>query len=307
MAGMRALLIVNTNAATVTPLKVSVIESALASASDSVELVLTKRQGHATHLAKGAVHEGVDLVVVHGGDGTVNEVANGLARTDVPMGIIPGGGTNVLARSLGIPRDPIDATARLLAALRRPPGKVPLGRAGDRYFTFTCGMGLDGAIVREVEHRQGRKRAVGQGYYVWSGLRLFFGGTDRRTPHLRVRWGPELEHSRESLFVAISQNTSPFTYLGNRQMRICPEARLELGLDLFATDRFSTAHILRLVEQMFGSARHTRNPHVLYLHDQARIEITADQPLPVQMDGEFLGDRERVVLESVPDALTLPY
>ncbi|MGH2724519.1 MAG: diacylglycerol/lipid kinase family protein [Actinomycetota bacterium] len=304
---MRALLIVNTNAATVTPLKVSVIESALASASEKVDLMLTKRQGHATHLAKGAAHEGVDLVVVHGGDGTVNEVANGLAGSDVPLGIIPGGGTNVLARSLGIPRDPIDATAHLLSGLRSPPRKVPLGRADDRYFAFTCGMGFDGAIVREVERRQGRKRAVGQGYYVWSGLRLFFGGVDRSAPHLRVRWGPELEHSREGLFVAISQKTSPFTYLGNRPMRICPEARLELGLDLFATDRFTTGHVLRLVEQMFGSARHTRSRHVLYLHDQPSIEISADRPLPVQMDGEFLGDRERILLESVPDALTLPY
>ena len=304
---MRALLIVNTNAATVTPIKVSVIESALASATEKVDLALTKRQGHATHLARGAAHEAVDLVVVHGGDGTINEVANGLAQTGVPMGIIPGGGTNVLARSLGIPRDPIDATAHLLAGLRRAPRTVPLGRADDRFFTFTCGMGFDGAIVREVERRQGRKRMVGSGYYVWSGLRLFFGGADRTQPRIRVRWGTELQHSRQDLFVAISQNSSPFTYLGNRAMRICPEARLELGLDLFATDRFTTPHVLRLVEQMFGSARHTRNPHALYLHDEERIEISSDIPLPAQMDGEFLGDRERILLESVPDALTIPY
>jgi diacylglycerol kinase family enzyme len=237
----------------------------------------------------------------------VNEVANGLAGTDVPLGIIPGGGPNVLARSLGIPRDPIDATAHLLAGLRTPPRKVPLGQADGRDMTFTCGMGLDGAIVREVERRQGRKRAVGQWYYVWSGLRLFFGGIERREPHIRVRWGADLQHARDGLFVAICQKSSPFTYLANRPMRICPEARLDLGLDCFATDRFSTPYVLRIVEQMFGSGRHIDGRHALYLHDEARIEIAADRPLPVQMDGEFLGDRERILVEAVPDALTLPY
>lgn len=304
---MRALLIVNTKAATVSPIKVSVIERALVSECQKVDLALTKRPGHAVHLAKGAAHDGVDLVVCHGGDGTINEVANGLAGTGVPMGIIPGGGTNVLARSLGIPRDPIDATAYLLAGLRRPLRTVPLGRADGRYFTFACGMGFDGAIVREVERRQVRKRAVGQGYYVWSGLRLFFTAVDRRTPLVRVRWGPDLEEHRDGLYLAICQKTSPFTYLGNRPMRMCPDARLELGLDCFGTDLFSTPFVLRLVGQMFGPARHTRNRHVLSLHDEPRIEITSQRPLPVQMDGEYLGDRERVMVDSVPEALTIPY
>jgi diacylglycerol kinase family enzyme len=301
---MRALLVVNTRAATVTPRAVSVIEHALAS-EGSVEMVLTKRQGHATHLAKGAAHEGVDLVVSLGGDGTVNEVANGLAGTAVPMGIIPGGGTNVLARSLGIPRDPIEATASLLANLRHEPRRVPLGRADDRYFTFACGVGFDGAIVREVERRQLRKRAVGQGYYVWSGLRLFFGGMERRRPVVHLRWGPDLEHRRDGLFLAICQKTDPFTFLGPRPMRICPDARLERGLDCFAVDRFTTGFVLRVVGEVFGSGRHVRNRHAVYLRDQQRIEITCDEPLPMQMDGEYVGERTRVLVECVPDALSL--
>jgi diacylglycerol kinase family enzyme len=302
---VRALLIANTNASTVTPRKMWVIERALASEM-KLEVVLTKRKEHATHLAKGAAHEGLDLVIALGGDGTVNEVVNGLAGTPVPLAILPGGGTNVLARSLGIPQDTIEATGHLIANLKEEPRRVPLGRADGRYFTFACGMGLDGAIVRDVERRQTLKRTVGEWYYVWSGFRIF-AAVDRRHPTISLRWGPDLEHHREGLFVAISQKTSPFTYLGRRQMRICPEARLDLGLDCLALDRFDVRFVLRIVAQIFGSARHTRNRHALYLHDEQRIEVTSRRRLPVEMDGEFIGERDRLMLESIPSALSLLY
>ncbi len=306
MASVRLLLIVNVNAASVTRRGIDVIERALSS-EFKVEMAMTKRQGHATHLARGAAHEGVDLVVSMGGDGTVNEVANGLATTSVPMGIIPGGGTNVLARSLGIPRDPIEATGYLLANRNNEPRRVPLGRADDRYFTFTCGLGFDGAIVRDVERRQMLKKNIGDWYYVWAGTRLFFGGVDRKHPPIRVRWGANLEHRRDRLFVAVSQKTRPFTYLGNREMNVCPDARLDGAIDLLAIDTFNPAIVLRLVGQMFTNGKHVRNKHVLYLHDQRRVEVESDIPLPMQMDGEYLGDRQRIALESVPDALSLLY
>jgi YegS/Rv2252/BmrU family lipid kinase len=302
---MRALLIANTNASTVTPRKMSVIQHALASEL-KLEVVLTKRKEHATHLARGAVHEGIDLVVALGGDGTVNEVVNGLAGTPVPMAILPGGGTNVLARSLGIPEDTIEATGYLIANLQNEPRRVPVGRADDRYFTFACGMGLDGAVVRDVERRQTLKKTAGQWYYVWSGFRIF-AAVDKRAPSVAIRWGQDLEHGREGLFLAICQKTAPFTYLGSRQMRICPDASLDLALDCLAIDRLDTRFVLRIVAQMFTSARHTRNRHVLYLHDQPRIEVTSKRPLPVEMDGEYIGDRDRLLLESIPDALSLLY
>jgi YegS/Rv2252/BmrU family lipid kinase len=302
---MRALLIANTNASTVTPRKMSVIQHALASEL-KLEVVLTKRKEHATHLARGAVHEGIDLVVALGGDGTVNEVVNGLAGTPVPMAILPGGGTNVLARSLGIPEDTIEATGYLIANLQNEPRRVPVGRADDRYFTFACGMGLDGAVVRDVERRQTLKKTAGQWYYVWSGFRIF-AAVDKRAPSVAIRWGQDLEHGREGLFLAICQKTAPFTYLGSRQMRICPDASLDLALDCLAIDRLDTRFVLRIVAQMFTSARHTRNRHVLYLHDQPRIEVTSKRPLPVEMDGEYVGDRDRLLLESIPDALSLLY
>jgi diacylglycerol kinase family enzyme len=302
---MRALLIANTNASTVTPRKMWVIQRALSSEL-KLEVVLTKRREHAMHLAKGAAHEGLDLVVALGGDGTVNEVVNGLAQTRVPLAILPGGGTNVLARSLGIPEDTIEATGHLIANLGREPRRVPLGRAEDRWFSFTCGMGLDGAIVRDVERRQTLKKTMSQWYYVWSGLRIF-SAVNKRDPLVTVRWGDELEHRRDGLFVAIAQKSSPFTFLGRRAMHICPDARLERGLDCFAIDRFDTRFVLRIVTQTFTSARHVRDRHSLYLRDQRRIEISSREPLPVEMDGEYLGDRDRLLLESVPDSLSLLY
>lgn len=304
MPAVRLLLVANVNAQDVTPLTVEVIRSALASVFD-VDLVRTKRGGHATHLAQGAAHQGVDLVVALGGDGTVNEVANGLAGTDVPMGILPGGGVNVLGRSLGIPPDPIEATAHLLAVRHRPPRRIALGRAAGRHFTVSCGLGLDGAIVRRVERRQHLKKAVGTGYFVWTAVRVFFLGYDRRHPTVRVRWGNRLEHRRDGLFLAIVQNASPYTYLGSRPMHLCPQADLDAGVDLLALDTLRVRTVLRTVASAFGSARHVRRRHVLHLHDQRRIEVTSERPLPLQLDGEYVGDRNRVLVEAVPDALSV--
>jgi diacylglycerol kinase family enzyme len=305
-ARVRLLVIANVHAQSVTPWTVDVIERAL-STEFKVELVRTKRKEHAVHLARGAVHEGYDAVASFGGDGTVNEVANGLAGSDVPMAIIPGGGTNVLARSLGIPKDPVEATWYLIANRENEPKRVTLGRTEGRHFTFACGVGLDGAIVRDVERRQMLKKGLGHPYYVWSAVRIFFAGVDRRRPVLSLRWGPNLEHHREGLFLAIVQKTSPFSYLGNREMHLCPDASFDKGLDCLSLDSMRTDRILRIVAQTFGSRRHIRNRHVLYLRDQERIEVTCDRPLPVQMDGEYIGDREGLLLESVPNALSLLY
>ena len=303
---MRLLVIVNVNAQSVTPWTVDVIERALAS-EFKVDLVRTKRKEHAMHLARGAVHEGFDAVASFGGDGTVNEVANGLAGSHVPMALIPGGGTNVLARSLGIPKDPVEATWYLIANRQNEPRRVSLGRADDRYFTLGCGVGLDGAIVRDVERRQALKKGLGHPYYVWSGVRIFASGVGRKRPAINLRWGQDLEHSRDGLYLAICQKTRPFTYLGNRELHVCPRASFDRALDCFAVDTMRSDVILRIAAQTLGSRRHVRNRHSLYLEDQPKFEVTSEQPLPVQMDGEYLGDRTKLFLESVPDALSILY
>jgi diacylglycerol kinase family enzyme len=280
-----------------------VISKAL-SADYKVQVAETKRRGHATHVAKGAVHEGYDVVVAMGGDGTLNEVANGLAGSQVPLGILPGGGTNVFARSLGIPEDLIEAAGILLENGHGAPRRIPLGRADGRYFVFTAGIGFDGAIVRTVERRYRLKKAGGEAFYLWSGL-LAFARYDRRTPHLRVSWGDTLEHHREGLYLTIAQNAPPFTYLREREFRVNPDVDLQAGLDCFGMDSMKLRTLLRTILQAFSSGRHVRGRHAFSLRDQRRIVIESDRPLPVQMDGEYLGERTRLDLELVPDALSV--
>ena len=301
----RVLLIANANAHTVTPYAYDVISRALA-ADTRLETVETKRSGHATHVARGAAHEGVDLVVVLGGDGTVNEVVNGLARSDTPMAALPGGGANIFARGLGMPNDPVEATSWLIERLDKPPTRIPLGRLDDeRWFVSNCGFGFDAAIVKRVERRQFAKRLAGDAFFIWTALRVFFAGYDRRHPHLTIRWGDEPEEHHERLFLAITQKADPYTYLGKRPMRLCPEVSREGGLDLVALDRMRVATVLRTALQTFAGARHLSYKHVVSLHDQARIQIESDRALPVQADGELIGERTRIELTSVADALAI--
>jgi YegS/Rv2252/BmrU family lipid kinase len=299
----RLLLIANAGARAFSRKRLEVIAKALG-ADYKVQVAETKRHGHATNVARGAVHEGFDVVVAMGGDGTLNEVANGLAGSRVPMGILPGGGTNVFARSLGIPEDLFEAASILLESGRSEPRRIPLGRADGRHFIFTCGMGFDGAIVRTVERRQRLKKAGGEMFYIWSGV-LAMARYDRRTPHVRLSWGTDLEHHRAGLYLAICQSGSPFTYLREREFRVCPEAELDGGLDVFALDSMKVRTVLRTLLQTLTSGHHVRGRHALYVRDQSRLLMESDVPLPVQMDGEYVGERTRLELEIVPDALSV--
>ncbi|HEX6261641.1 MAG TPA: diacylglycerol kinase family protein [Actinomycetota bacterium] len=301
---MRLLLVVNTRAGTVTPRTVRFIERALSDQA-KVRIELTREPGHGVELAGKAAAGDHDVVAVMGGDGTVNEVANGLAGSDVPMAIIPGGGTNVLARSLGIPQEPIRAAGFLLARLSGPGRRIPLGRAAERYFTFSCGFGLDAEIVRRVERRQRLKRAAGHGYFVWTALRVGLVSYDFKTPRIRARWGSALEHERDGLTFLISQNVDPYSYLGSLPIKVCPRASLDLGLDAFAGGPVGRIRIVRWALKTLGSGRHARDRRALSLHDQGRIEVVAASPHPVQMDGEYVGDHDRLLLESVPGALSI--
>jgi diacylglycerol kinase family enzyme len=290
------------------------VAGALASSFD-VSQVVTKAPGHAVEVAYEAAGNRVDVVAVLGGDGTVNEVANGLALSPVPMGIIPGGGADVFARSLGIPKDTTLATDLFLHSARDVPRRVSLGRvrfephdADDgRYFVANCGVGFDAAIVRSVEQNQRTKRRFGDWYFVWTGLRQFFAGFDRREPHLEIWWGEggATGGHDDELFLAIVQNTSPYTYLGNRAIRLCPDATLDGGLDCFAVKTMRTRTILPILLSAFGRARGVSRSEVAYIQDQRRIRIRSDQPMPAQVDGEFIGERNDLVVESVPDALSL--
>jgi diacylglycerol kinase family enzyme len=302
----RAVLVVNPQAHTVEDAARRAVVDRLNRSVD-VEEVETKGPGHATEIARLAVDARADLIVVLGGDGTLNEAVQGLAGSNVPIGIVPGGGANVFARALGVPRDLLEATDALLAAAEGPGRRVPLGRVDGRVFLANCGIGFDAGIVRRVEAVRARKGRVTDGTFVWAGLRLFFGGFDRRTPHLSVRWTDEqgADQTRPGQYMTVVQNAEPYTYLGSRAMRLCPTAPLGEGLAVFALDSMRTLAALRILGGAFGRARHGRNRHVTFAGGLAAVTVEADRPMDVQADGEYLGQRDRLEITEMRDALTV--
>jgi diacylglycerol kinase family enzyme len=303
---MRAMLVVNPKATATTARKRDVLIRALGS-DLKLDVAETRRRGHATLLAREALDQGLDLVVVLGGDGTVNEVVNGLLR-DGPesehpaLAVVPGGSTNVFTRALDLPRDPVEATSVILDGLRAGRIKrIGLGRADGRYFTFTAGIGLDADAVRVVErHRRHGRRATPM-LYVDAALTQFF-RTDRRHPAITLeRPG---EEPVPGLFLGIVSNTSPWTYLGNWPVVVSPQASFETGLDLLAMRRLHVPGTVRVAAGLLArSGKGPRGRSALSLHDLDEFRLVAERPLPFQLDGDFLGERESVQFCSVPDAL----
>jgi len=305
----RMLLIVNPKAQAVAARRTGAVARSL-SRGFEVHEVWTRAPGHASELARMAAGTGADVVGVLGGDGTVNEVVNGMASAEdgtakVPIAVIPGGGANVLVRALGFPNDAVRTAEVLVRTADRPPLSIPLGRIGDRYFVSSCGMGFDAAIVREVERHPKVKRALGDAWFVAVGLGLYAAGYDTNQPHIRVRAGED--PWQYGLYLAILQNLDPFTYLGSRALRVCPDANLGEGLDCFALETMRPARIFPVLFSAFGIGplTHHRGPEGRYWHDERRFVIESNVPLPVQADGEYLGERQRVEIESIPDALSV--
>ncbi len=303
---MRALLVVNPKATSVTRGVRDVLSHALASVT-KLDVVQTQARGHATSLARQAVDDGLDVVVALGGDGTVNEVVNGLLaagpRAGLPaLGVVPAGGANVFARTLGLPANPVEATGQLLDALaegRRR--RIGLGMADDRWFTFCAGMGLDASVVRRVEARRAAGARSTPALYVRQGLAQFF-RSDRRS--LTMTAHPETGPSVPIGFALVC-NTSPWTYLGRRPVVPCPDADFATGLDLFGLTTLRTSATLRHLRQILAHRPRPRGRAVLSLHDQDAFRLTADRPTPLQVDGDDLGDRTDVVFRSVPQALAV--
>jgi len=306
---MRALLVVNPVATSTSHRTREVLASAL-ERDLKLDVVHTTRRGHACELARQARLEGIDLVVTLGGDGTVNEVVNGLLHAgphdEVPaLGVVPGGGTNVFARALGLPRDPVEATGALLGAIREGRRRsIGLGAAGDRWFTFNAGMGWDAEVVARVDRRRSTsrvKRAPTTGDYVRTAAVAFFDGSSRRRPALTLlRPGAE---PLEGVHMAIVANTAPWTYWGERPLMTSPEASFDHGLDLYALTRLGTAGTLAEVQRLMRGRSSDRAAQVHREHDLAGLTIRADRPMAAQVDGEALGETNELVLRSVPDAL----
>jgi diacylglycerol kinase family enzyme len=312
---MRALLVVNPKATTTSERSRDVLVRALRSQVD-LTVEYTSRRGHAAALTRAAAESGVDVVVTLGGDGTVNEAVNGLmtaedvlsGRTASPayrlpaLAVVPGGSTNVFARALGLPRDWVEGTGVILAGLRDGRHRViGLGRADDRYFTFTGGMGLDAAVVRRVEQARLRGRTSTPALYMRAMIGQFFADDDRKSPPLSVeRPG---EPTETELGTVIVQNTAPWTYIGDRPINPNPEASFDRGLDVLAVRHLYVGSTARTVTQMVSRKADPHGGQVLRLHDQAEFTVVANRPQAFQLDGDYLGERQKVHFVSVPEAL----
>lgn len=302
---MRALLVVNPNATATTARARDVLAHALAS-EVKLDVVQTTARGHGVELGREAARDGLDVVVALGGDGTVNEVVNGLLADgpgpDRPaLAVVPGGSTNVFARALGLPESAVEATGQLLGALAEGRRRtIGLGRADDRWFTFCAGLGLDATVVRRVERRRATGTRPTPALFVREALTEFLRGRDRRDlPLVLSRDG----RPDERLGLALVCNTSPWTYLGRRPVLPCPQATFESGLDVFALRRLGTLRTLRYLRQILSPDPRLAGRALLALHDVDRITLRAARPLPLQVDGDDLGDRTEVVLAAVPRAL----
>ena len=302
---MRALLVVNPKATATSARARDVLAHALAS-EVKLDVVETTHRNHAQELAEQAALDGLDVVVALGGDGTVNEVVNGLLhagpQADLPaLAVVPAGSTNVFARALGMPNSAIDATSQLLEALLEDRRRtIGLSLADDRWFTFNAGLGLDAGAVRRVEKARAKGRTATQPLYIRSAVKEYFFGVAHHQPVITLeRVGAEPLR----LALALVCQADPWTYLGNRSVRPCPEASFTTGLDVFGLTTTPLGAILRHLRQILVTDPHPKGKRVVNLHDLPELTLTADLPLPFQLDGECLGERTRVRLRSVPNAL----
>jgi diacylglycerol kinase family enzyme len=304
---MRALVVVNHKATTTTPRTLDVMLSALRH-DLKIDVAETTHRGHAVELARMARSDRLDVVLALGGDGTVNEVVNGLlsATTGPPvpaLGVVPGGSTNVLARNLGIPADPVEATGMLLDAVRagrrRPLG---LGRLDDRWFTFCAGAGFDADVVRAVEELRASGRRSSAALYARTAVRRFFAQHDRK--HGALTLERPAGDPVEAIVLAIITNTAPWTYLGRRPVNPTPQASFDHGLDLFALTKLGLPGTLRHVAQItLTPGRGARGREVLILHDQPELVLRSERPIPVQVDGDYLGERTHMTVRAAPRAI----
>ncbi len=309
---MRAVLIVNPNATSTTPAGRDLLAHALESRAH-LTVTHTDHRGHAIEIAREAAAEHVDVIIVHGGDGTVNEVVNGvLGSPDCPppasapaIGVLPGGSANVFARSLGISPDPVEATNQLVDLLGahqddRSWRRIGLMNCGERWAVFTAGMGVDGEVVAAVEAQRGKGRKVTAARYIRTAVPLVLRSA-RREPTMTLHL-PEREPIGGVHFVFVS-NSSPWTYVNNRPVWTNPATTYETGIGVFATTGMNVFANLRLVRQMLSKRHRMRAKHLVREDDLPWLHVTSTTPVATQIDGEYVGPRQAMTFTAVPNAL----
>jgi diacylglycerol kinase family enzyme len=315
---MRALVVVNPAATSTTAKMRDVLVGALGSEL-KLDVVETAHRGHALALGAQAAAEGIDVVVSVGGDGTVNEVVNGLLANGpgphLPMlAVVPGGSTNVFSRALGRSRDPVEATAEILDSLRAGRTRlVSLGTASatgtaagqtwtpPRWFVFAAGLGFDADVIARVEARRAAGRRSTGPLYVKEATSAFLLGRERRRPAmtLQVPGEPPLDE----LFLCLISNVSPWTYLGARPVNPSPDASFDTGLDVFAMGRIGAVRMLHTLRQALAHRPDARGRGVHRRHDLEELSLTASRPMGWQVDGDHLGTATGLRVRHVPAAL----
>ncbi|MEX0971911.1 MAG: diacylglycerol kinase family protein [Solirubrobacterales bacterium] len=307
----RMLLIVNPYATTVSDRLKNLVVYALQGRYE-VETVATEAQNHATEIGREVRDHGYDVVVAFGGDGTLNEVANGLAGTDVPVSVLPGGSTNVVCRTLGIPNDVVDATEHLLALVDEwAPRRIDLGTVDDRHFVFSCGVGIDATVVKRVDAHPRLKSRAGPYYYSWAAISALYRQYIVNPVRLRV----EIDGEATEGVTALAQNSDPFTYFASRPIRVCEgvgidDGSLSVGVLRRAAQRDMPTLIPRLFSAQRPAARHRQIEHFEGVTEATvgSISETKDgviRPFPVQVDGDYIGERTTLGLRVDPQALTI--
>src|SRR4051812_21506699 len=314
---MRALVVVNPAATSTTAKMRDVLVGALASEL-KLDVVETTHRGHGRELGAAAATEGIDLVVSVGGDGTVNEVVNGLLEDGpsphLPMlAVVPGGSTNVFSRALGRSRDPVEATAEILASLRVGRTRlVSLGTASasgtdadgwstPRWFVFAAGLGFDAEVIARVEAQRAEGRRSTDSLYVREATAAFLLGRERRRPAMTLRMPGEAPV--DDLFLCLVSNVSPWTYLGARPVNPSPEASFDTGLDVFAMSGMGPLRMLRTLRQTLARDPDARGRGVHRRHDLEEVSLTTSRPQGWQVDGDHLGTATGLRVRHVPAAL----
>ena len=269
----------------------------------SVQVVETNERGHATRFAKDAADRGVDAVVAFGGDGTLNEVATGLAGSRTALMMLPGGSTNVFVRSLGASNDPVTALQQFSAGLDHDNiHPISLGRANGRYFCFHAGIGFDAAVVELVERRASLKRIIGQPLFALSALQAWFRSYDRKYPHFSVEVdGKKIPNG----YFTVVLNSNPYTYVGKMAVNLSTAASLDKKLVAVTFRKLTTPLIVRTIIQSVRQDQINASPGIDVRTDVEDVKINFSAPFPYQLDGDYLGEQTSLHIEHCPDALRL--
>ena len=299
---MRILLIVNSFASSVTPRNTVLVHEHLAKHHD-VQVVETNERGHATRFAQDAASRGLDAVVGFGGDGTLNEIATGLAGSDTALAMLPGGSTNVFVRTLGIANDPMVALTQLMAGIdRNEIERVSLGQAIGRYFTFHAGIGYDAAVVEQVERRSSLKRVVGQPLFAYSALHSWFKSYDRKYPHFTMNIdGRAIPNG----FFSVVLNTNPYTFVGKHPIHLSSAASLEKKLVVVTFRKMTTPLMLKTLYSALRRGGLETSSGIDIATDVEHVKIEFPAPFPYQLDGDYLGDTTSIDIKHCPEALRL--